>query len=118
MNRDKRYSIAALPGDGIGAEIMQSAEQVLDAVASRISVGSDLNYQKAGTQHYLDTGVTLTDSVLNVCNDADAILFGAMITEQAVEQVFAQGLVRPMEFGGPNGSADVTKAVLTQINAA
>ncbi len=78
MNRDKRYSIAVLPGDGIGEEIMLSAEQVLNSVASRIGVCFDFNYQKAGAQHYLDTGVALPDSVLKVCDEADAILFGAM----------------------------------------
>ncbi len=72
------YQIAVLPGDGIGSEIMQAAEQVLRAVESRIDVKFALSYQKAGAQHYLDSGVALPESTLKVCDEADAILFGAM----------------------------------------
>jgi 3-isopropylmalate dehydrogenase len=72
------YHIAVLPGDGIGAEVMQAADQLLAAVQLRIGVRLDLNYQSAGAQHYLDTGVALPESTLKVCEAADAILFGAM----------------------------------------
>jgi len=72
------FNIAVLPGDGIGEEIMKAADQVLAAIAPRIGVGFKLNYQKAGAQHYLDTGVALPEAVLRVCEEADAILFGAM----------------------------------------
>lgn len=72
------YQIAVLPGDGIGSEIMQAAEQVLRAVESRIGVKFVLAYQKAGAQHYVESGVALPESTLKVCDEADAILFGAM----------------------------------------
>ena len=72
------YQIAVLPGDGIGTEVMKAAEHVLQAVSKRIGVGFVLNYQKAGAQHYLDSGVALPESTLKVCDEADAILFGAM----------------------------------------
>ncbi len=72
------YQIAVLPGDGIGSEIMQAAEQVLRAAESRIGVKFALSYQKAGAQHYVESGVALPESTLKVCDEADAILFGAM----------------------------------------
>ena len=72
------YQIAVLPGDGIGVEVMRAAEQLLGALESRIGVRLDLSYQKAGAQHYLDSGVALPDDTLKVCEAADAILFGAM----------------------------------------
>ena len=73
-----KFNIAVLPGDGIGEEIMKAADQVLAAIAQRVGVGFNLSYQKAGAQHYLDTGVALPENVLRVCEEADAILFGAM----------------------------------------
>lgn len=73
-----RYHIAVLPGDGIGAEVMQAAEALLAAVLARIGVQLDLDHQPAGAQHYLDSGVALPESTLNTCDRADAILFGAM----------------------------------------
>jgi 3-isopropylmalate dehydrogenase len=72
------YHIAVLPGDGIGNEVMQAAEQVLRALEPRIGVGFALDRQPAGAQHYLDSGVALPESTLQVCDAADAILFGAM----------------------------------------
>lgn len=72
------YHIAVLPGDGIGKEVMAAAGQVLEAVTQRIGVGFALDYQLAGAQHYLDSGVALPESTLKVCELSDAILFGAM----------------------------------------
>lgn len=72
------YQIAVLPGDGIGVEVMHAADQLLGAIESRIGVRLDLSYQKAGAQHYLESGVALPDETLKVCEAADAILFGAM----------------------------------------
>jgi 3-isopropylmalate dehydrogenase len=72
------YQIAVLPGDGIGTEVMKAAEQILSAVESRIGVKLALDYQPAGAQHYLDSGVALPEETLRVCEAADAILFGAM----------------------------------------
>ncbi len=72
------YHIAVLPGDGIGVEVMQAADQLLQAVSEKIGIRFTLDYQKAGAQHYLDCGVALPESTLKVCEAADAILFGAM----------------------------------------
>ncbi|WP_296507699.1 isocitrate/isopropylmalate dehydrogenase family protein [Rhodoferax sp.] len=73
-----QYHIAVLPGDGIGAEVMQATQEVLQAVQARTGIRLVLDYQKAGAQHYLDSGVALPESTLKVCDAADAILFGAM----------------------------------------
>jgi 3-isopropylmalate dehydrogenase len=72
------YHIAVLPGDGIGTEVMLATQEVLTAVQARTGIALQLDYQKAGAQHYLDSGVALPESTLKVCDAADAILFGAM----------------------------------------
>lgn len=72
------YSIAILPGDGIGPEVVAAALAVLHAVAPRIGRRFDTAEHPAGAQHYLDTGVALPDATLDACRAADAILFGAM----------------------------------------
>jgi 3-isopropylmalate dehydrogenase len=74
----KIYSIAVLPGDGIGAEVMDSGVAVLDALAPLIGAEFATGLHPAGAQHYLDTGVALPESTLQACRDANAILFGAM----------------------------------------
>ena len=40
---------------------------------------------------------------------------GAAAVERAVEQVFASGAVKPMEFGGQDGTAAVTAAVIAAL---
>ena len=72
------YSIAVLPGDGIGHEVMAAALEVLCALESRIGRRFVTSPHAAGAQHYADTGVALPEPVLEACRRADAILFGAM----------------------------------------
>ncbi len=74
----KTHHISVLPGDGIGHEVMASATHVLLAVGQRIGVQFRLVTHRAGAQHYLDAGVALPEDVLRDCEQADAILFGAM----------------------------------------
>jgi 3-isopropylmalate dehydrogenase len=74
----KNYYISALPGDGIGTEVMSAAIAVLEAVTHRVGVDMKVLTHRAGAQHYLDTGVALPEPVLRDCERADAILFGAM----------------------------------------
>jgi len=72
------YSIAVLPGDGIGREVTAATLQVLHAVELRIGRYFDTVDHPAGAQHYLDSGVALPEATLEACRKADAILFGAM----------------------------------------
>jgi 3-isopropylmalate dehydrogenase len=72
------YSIAVLPGDGIGREVTAAALEVLSAVAPRTGRRFDTVLYPAGAQHYLDSGDALPAATLEACRAADAILFGAM----------------------------------------
>jgi len=72
------YSIAVLPGDGIGPEVMSATLEVLHALESRIGRRFDTVRHPAGAQHYLDSGDALPATTLEACRAADAILFGAM----------------------------------------
>jgi 3-isopropylmalate dehydrogenase len=74
----KDISIAVLPGDGIGPEVMDSALQVLERVGQRIQRRFVPQVHPAGAQHFVDTGESLPESTLAACRAADAILFGAM----------------------------------------
>lgn len=74
----KDISIAVLPGDGIGPEVMASALEVLERVGQRIQRRFVAQMHPAGAQHFVDTGESLPESTLAACRVADAILFGAM----------------------------------------
>jgi len=72
------YSIAVLPGDGIGPEVMTATTEVLNALQNRIGRRFAFNTYPAGAQHYLESGDALPATTLDACRAADAILFGAM----------------------------------------
>lgn len=70
--------IVLLPGDGIGPEVVAAAKGVLDAVA--IQFGHHFSYEEhmiGGCS--IDTyGIPLTDEALSACQNADAVLLGAV----------------------------------------
>ena len=70
--------IAVLAGDGIGPEIMKEGLKVLDTVAKKF--GHTFEYKEAlvGGCAYDKYGHPLPDERKTVCNNADAIYFGAV----------------------------------------
>ena len=66
--------IALLPGDGIGPEVVAEARRVLDAL------GLDLTFEEApvGGAGYEALGHPLPVSTLDLAQQADAVLFGAV----------------------------------------
>lgn len=70
--------LAVIPGDGIGPEVVQEAEKVLDAATA----GSGIRFEKTrfalGAGRFLETGDTLTDDDLAAIKAHDAILLGAV----------------------------------------
>ena len=77
MSANDSFHIAVLPGDGIGPEVMAPALAVLRKVAA--TRGLDLRFTEApaGAGHYRDTGTSLPESTVKLCEAADAILLGA-----------------------------------------
>ena len=75
----KTFSIAVLPGDGIGGEVLDAGIAVLEAAVRRVG-GLRLDYQhlEAGAGTYRRTGVSLPDATVQAAERADAMLLGAM----------------------------------------
>ena len=72
------YKIAALPGDGIGPEVIAEAAKVLQAVGRRFGHSFDLERGRVGGNAIDDFGTPLPDETLELCESSDAILFGAV----------------------------------------
>ncbi|MBC7925267.1 MAG: isocitrate/isopropylmalate dehydrogenase family protein [Bryobacteraceae bacterium] len=73
------YSIAVLPGDGVGPEVTAEALKSLQAVEERL--GSrlfDFNELSVGAGEYLRAGNPLPDAAFDQLRQSDAILLGAM----------------------------------------
>jgi 3-isopropylmalate dehydrogenase len=68
-----RARIVALPGDGIGPEIMAAARELLDRIGD-----FDLDEQLVGGASIDASGTPLTDEVLDACKRSDAVLLAAV----------------------------------------
>jgi len=78
MLANDTFHIAVLPGDGIGPEVMAPALEVLRAV-EKTTPGLKFRFTEApaGAGHYKQTGKSMPDSTVKLCNEADAVLLGA-----------------------------------------
>ena len=78
MLANDSFHIAVLAGDGIGPEVMAPALEVLNKVAAA-TPGLQFRFTDApaGAGHYRDTGKSMPESTIKLCEEADAILLGA-----------------------------------------
>ncbi|MFA6504727.1 MAG: 3-isopropylmalate dehydrogenase [Treponemataceae bacterium] len=72
------YSIALVPGDGIGPDVVHEAVEVLDAIGDRF--GHTFNYVEliAGGCAIDQTGEPLPPETLEAAKECDAVLLGAV----------------------------------------
>jgi len=73
-----KLKIALLAGDGIGPEVIQQAVKVLDAIAEKYNHTFEYTKSIIGAIAIDETGNPLPDETLQICKNADAILFGAI----------------------------------------
>ena len=74
----KKFSIAVLPGDGIGPEVMAEARRVLAVVETKFKLTFELKEMRVGGAAIDADGKALPDDTLRVCGASDAILFGSV----------------------------------------
>ncbi len=74
----KTYHIAAIPGDGIGKEVVPAGQKVLEALAAADgSFGFEFEHFDWGGDYYRKHGVMMPGDGLERLSDKDAILFGS-----------------------------------------
>ena len=75
----KTYKIAAIPGDGIGKEVMPEGLRVLEAAAKRFGIALEVTpIDWASCDWYARTGQMMPDDWKAQIGGMDAILFGAV----------------------------------------
>lgn len=72
------FNIVVLPGDGIGVEVIDATLALLESVQSRYGFSLKYDRRPGGAHLYKETGNAFPDSSMKACEDADAVLFGAM----------------------------------------
>ena len=91
------YSIVVLPGDGIGPEVTEQALFVLQRVADRYGHTFETTQALVGVAAIEAEGDAISDASMDLCQQADAILFGAV-----------GGIVR---YEGPNSKIQPERAL-------
>jgi len=74
----KKKTILFLPGDGIGPEVSNSAQNILELVNEIYDLGFTIEEALVGGSAYDQFGVPLPDETLEAARKADAILLGAV----------------------------------------
>src|SRR5437588_7759699 len=72
------YAIAVLAGDGIGPEVTEQAVRVLQRVASRFGHTFTTTSALVGVAAIEAEGDAISDATMSLCQQSDAILFGAV----------------------------------------
>ena len=72
------HKIAVLEGDGIGPEVMQEALKLLDVISNKNNIKFDCVKGLVGATAIDKEGHPFPESTKTLCNDSDAILFGAI----------------------------------------
>ena len=73
-----RYKIAVLQGDGIGKEVTDWGQYVLQFIAERFEHDFRFNQGLIGHSAIVKTGTPLPDATVELCKNADAVLLGAV----------------------------------------
>ena len=73
-----KAKIVLLPGDGIGPEITQQAERVLETISGKFGHEFEFSSHLIGGIAIDSTGEPLPEATVDACRDSDAILLGAV----------------------------------------
>ena len=89
----RQYRIAAVPGDGIGTEVIQAGLEVLQALAARDG-GFALAIESFdwGTDYYLEHGRMMPEDGLETLKPFDAIYFGSAGDPRVADHISLWGL--------------------------
>lgn len=73
------YRIAAMPGDGIGIEVIASAIEVVKALADKLKTFTiEFEHIPWGSAYYKEHGYYMPKDGLDTLRKFDAVLFGAV----------------------------------------
>lgn len=72
------YTIAVLPGDGVGPEVVEQAVRVLRRVEQRFGHTFTMTRALVGGAAVEAEGIGISDETMELCQRSDAILFGAV----------------------------------------
>ena len=95
----RHYSIAVIPGDGIGPEVVREGLRVLERVAALEGFTVQLTHFPFGTEHYLQTQEVMSDESFAAVAKHQAILLGAIGDPRMSPGFLEFGIIAKLRFG-------------------
>lgn len=93
----RKYSIAAIPADGIGPEVISAGIEVLQALSRQDpELRFDIETFDWGSDYYKKHGVMMPDNGLETLKNFDAIYFGAVGAPDVPDHITLWGLRLPI----------------------
>src|SRR5258706_3370731 len=92
----KSYKIAAIPGDGIGKEVIAAGLDVLIALSQKESFSLEVESFDWSSELYLATGSYIPEGGLEQLKSFDAIFFGAVGSPRVPDHISLWGLRLPI----------------------
>ncbi len=94
----KKYSIAVIPGDGTGPEVINEGIKVLEAVAAKFDFNINFTNYDLGGERYKATGDILPDTDIKGLSETDAIYLGAIGHPDVKPGILEKGLLLKLRF--------------------
>jgi tartrate dehydrogenase/decarboxylase/D-malate dehydrogenase len=88
----RTYRIAAIPGDGIGVEVVAAGIKVLETSARRDGFAVGVDQFDWGSERYKKTGAFMPENGLGLIKGHDAILFGSAGAPDVPDHITLWGL--------------------------
>ncbi len=92
----EEFTIAVVPGDGVGLEVMPEARKVLDLIANRYDLSFRYTEFDWSTEYYFEHGRMMPAAGVDQLRDFDAILLGAVGHPDVPDNVTLNGLLLPI----------------------
>ena len=92
----KTFTIAVIPGDGVGREVVPQARRVLERVAPKHRVALAFQEFDWGAEHYFRWGHMMPAGAIDLLQPCDAILLGAVGHPDIPDHTTLNGLLLPI----------------------
>jgi tartrate dehydrogenase/decarboxylase/D-malate dehydrogenase len=86
------HSIAVIPGDGVGNEVIESVVPFVRSVASTHDIDIETNSYGWGSERYLQQGAMMPEDGLDTLEEYDSILLGAVGHPNVPDHITLRGL--------------------------
>lgn len=98
MQKQRKHTIAVVPGDGTGPEVIEEAFKVLESAARLTGFKVEFQHYDFGGERFLRTGETLPENAVDELKMFDAILLGAIGHPDVQPGILEKGILLKLRF--------------------